>query len=118
MSAPLLDQELTLSGDKVTAGVYADVPPIGARGQAIEYTFYIFFGASTSAGKMQIRSAMYQDSPGTWAAEGSTIDWATAASTWKVVHLTAVEGALRVYVDTTIVGGPVQVFVLAAAPGW
>ncbi len=116
MSAPLLDQELTLSGDKVTAGQYASVPSV-MRGQIVEYTFYFYFGASVSAGKFQIRSAFAEDSPGTWAAEGNTIDWA-AATAWKVVHLTAVEACLRVYIDTTIANGPVQVFVVAAAPGW
>ncbi len=117
MSAPLLRQELVLSGDQVTAGVYADVPPTGADGQCVEYSFWFYFGASTTAGKFQIRSAFDQTATGTWAPEGNTIDW-TAATTWKVAHLTAVEGALRVYIDTTVANGPVRVFVIAAAPGW
>lgn len=130
MAAPLLYQELVLSGDKVSSGNFADVPP-ALLGQYDEFTIYVQFGAGTSAGKFQIRTSFaWPISQGggfpydgsyepelaslVWATVGNTIDWA-AASTQKYASVTGVFSRLRVYIDTTIVGGAVRVGIVCSS---
>ncbi len=129
MAAPLVYRELTISGDGVTAGVYADVPPV-LLGQYDEFTIYVQFSAGVSAGKVQIKTSFAWPIPTSgfpydgsfepelaslvWANVGSTIDWA-AASSQKYASVTGVFSRLRVYVDTTIANGTIRVGIVCAS---
>jgi len=117
MSRPLIKQELTFSGDAVTSGSKAYFPQ-SMRGQYVEWTLYVEFGASVTAGKFQIETAFANDPvsdySGTWAAVGSTIDWA-AATTQKYASVTGVFDLLRVNISTTIANGAVKAYLVAAS---
>ena len=129
MAQPLLYRELTLSGDGVSAGQYAEVPQV-LLGQFDEFTVYVQFGAGTTAGRLQIKSAFRWPAAGgggvqngnfepdlanlAWASVGSTFDWA-APSSQKVASVTGVFSALRVYIETTVAGGSVRVGIVCAS---
>lgn len=120
MSRALLKQELIFSGDQVTSGSKAYFPS-SLRGQYVEWTVYVEFGAGVSAGKIQLETAFANeplaDYSGTWAAVGSTIDWA-AASTQKYASVTGVFDLLRANISTTVANGTVKAYVVAAShPG-
>jgi hypothetical protein len=119
MSAPLLDQELTFSGNASDANVTALIPT-SLRGQFVEFTIYIEFSSGSAAGKVQLETS-WQDPghqalqyAGTWAAVGATIDWA-AASSQKYVSVTGVFGTLRLRIDTAVTTGTVKAYIVAAA---
>lgn len=129
MAQPLLYQELFLSGDGVSSGVFAEVPEV-LLAQYDEFTIYVQFGAGTSAGKFQIKTAFRFPVPKggypsggyfepelaslVWANVGSTLDWG-AASSQKYASVTGVFSGLRVYIDTTVVGGTVRVGIVASS---
>jgi hypothetical protein len=121
MSGPVLKQKLTFSGDGLVSGSKAYFPD-SFRGQFTEWTVYIEFGASVTAGKIQIETAFADtsvtssnaDYSGTWAAVGSTIDWA-AATTQKYASVTGVFDLLRLNISTTVANGPVTAYVVAAS---
>lgn len=126
----MIYQELLLSGDGVTAGSYAEVPPVFLS-QYDEFTVYVQFSAGTSAGKLQLKTSMkwpITQSGGypydgsfepplanlVWANVGGSLDWAVASSQ-KYANVTGIFSALRVYVDTTVVGGTVRVGLVCSA---
>jgi hypothetical protein len=122
MSRPLLSQEIFFSGDALTSGSKAYFPT-SLRGQYVEWTVYIEYGASTTAGKVQIETAWADatkgvgDYSGTWAPVGNTIDWA-AATTQKYASVTGVFDLLRANISTTVANGPVRAYIVAAShPG-
>jgi hypothetical protein len=120
MSRPLLRQELIFSGDQTTSGSKAYFPNT-MRGQYVEWTVYVEYGASTTAGKVQVETAFAlepaADYSGTWANVGSSIDWA-AATTQKYASVTGVFDLLRLEITTTVANGPVKAYVVAAShPG-
>ena len=72
-------------------------------------TFYVVFGAGTSAGVITIEAAHSPTYSGTWASLG-TITWAAATR----VHSLTVQGshiALRARISTAVVGGTVDAYV-------
>lgn len=76
-----------------------------------ELTYYIVFGAGTSAGAIQPETAHVKGYTGTWAPEGSAVSWAAATR----VHKVSISGASfvsRVRISTGIVGGTVDVYAL------
>lgn len=116
MSRPVLMQELFFSGTGLTAGDVAYFPQ-SLRGQFVEFTVYIQFGASVSAGKVQIETSFPADGVSygsTWAVIGSTIDWA-AQNTQKYASVTGVFADLRLNINTTVANGPMRAFVVAAS---
>lgn len=121
MSRPLLRQELIFSGDAVTSGSKAYFPN-SLRGQYVEWTLYVEFGSGVTAGKIQLETAFAADPAaadysGTWAAVGSTIDWA-AATSQKYASVTGVFDLLRANISTTVANGAVRAYVVAAShPG-
>ena len=121
MSRPLLAQELIFSGDSATSGSKAYFPQ-SLRGQYVEWTVYVEYGASVTAGKVQIETAFAADRnmadySGTWAAVGSTMDWA-AATSQKYTSVTGVFDLLRLNITTTVANGTAKAYVMAAShPG-
>lgn len=114
-AVPLFVGEVFFAPDSATQHSYAYLPKTIAN-NAIEVAVYILFGASTSAGKVQIQSAPYFGYPNTnaWANEGNTIDWAAADST-KVARLTGLFGALRLDISTAVVGGTIRAWVIVTS---
>lgn len=117
MARPILKQQLVFSGTGVAQNDVAYFPDV-LRGQYVEWTVYVQFNASVSAGKIQIETA-YAEEPvrtyaGTWAAVGSTIDWA-AASTQKYASVTGVFDMLRLRIDTAVANGTMSAYVIAAS---
>lgn len=81
-------------------------------GSVEELTYYIVFGAGTSAGAVQIESAHLPGYTGTWAAEGTPVAWAAATK----VHKVSIQGAsyvARARISTAIVGGTIDIYVVA-----
>ncbi len=118
MARPLLFQELTFSG--MTQDSVAVFPKV-ERGQYVEYTVYVEFGAGVGAGKIQIETSFPdltngadKEYGGSWAAIGSTIDW-SAASAQKYASITGVFADLRLRVDTAVTGGTARAYVVAAS---
>lgn len=74
-----------------------------------DLTYYIVFGAGTSAGAIQPETSHLKGYTGTWAAEGNPIAWA-AASSVKIVRITGTSFIGRVRISTGIVGGTVDVY--------
>lgn len=108
----MLDQALTFSGDKSTAGVIAQIPD-SLNGMYAEFTIYIKFSHGTSAGKVTLETADDMSYANTWAAVGSTIDWA-AEDSQKYVSVTGVFKALRLRISTTATGGTISAYIVAA----
>jgi hypothetical protein len=82
-------------------------------GSIDELSFYIVFGAGTSAGAVQIESAHLTGYTGTWAAEGSAVAWVAATRVHKV-SIAGTSFITRARISTGIVGGTVDVWVKAA----
>lgn len=121
MSRALIAQELIFNNATATgtvSGSYAYFPT-SLRGQYSEWTVYVEYGASTTAGKVQIETAFSADRnaadySGVWANIGSTIDWATGASQ-KYASVTGVFDLLRLEVNTSVANGPLRAYVVAAS---
>jgi hypothetical protein len=90
--------------------------PDSVRGHYTEITIYILFSHGSSAGKVQIETASEYTYANTWAAVGSTIDWA-AEDSQKYAAITGVFGALRLRVTTAVTGGTVSAWIVASSPG-
>jgi hypothetical protein len=105
--------ELTFAPDATGANSVAVLPPnIGS--QSIEWTFYIAFATSTSAGVVKVESSYSRDYTGTWPAE-ATVTFTGTAPNMQVVHLTALNEALRLRISTTIADSTgVRAFAMAA----
>lgn len=86
-------------------------PAYSSRGR--EWTFYIRFNAGVSAGAMVVESAANPDETGTWAQQGSTVNW-VAASRVHTVSITGTFLALRVRVSDALVGGTGDVDVVGS----
>jgi hypothetical protein len=114
-SAAVLDQALTFNGDATSIGSVAMIPD-SVRGHYTEIIIYIIFSSATSAGKVQIETASDYTYTGTWAAVGSTIDWA-ANTSQKYAAITGVFGALRLRVTTAATSGTVSAWIVASSPG-
>jgi hypothetical protein len=80
--------------------------------QARETTFYVIFGAGTTAGAVMIESAHDPAYTGTWAQQGSTVTWG-AATRVHTVSITGTFLALRARISTVISGGTVTVIVVS-----
>ena len=76
-----------------------------------EVTYYIVFGAATSAGAVQVESAHVPAYSGTWAAEGSPTAWVAATRVHKV-SITGISNVARARVSTAIVGGTVDIYAM------
>lgn len=113
-SSPVLDQDLTFSGDASTSGntVYF---PNSVKGHYTEFIVYIKWSAGTSAGAVQIETADPFNYAGTWAAVGSPVSWA-AASSQGYAQVTGVFSGLRLRISTTVTGGTVSAHVIASSP--
>ena len=118
MARPILFQELTFSA--MTQNAIAVFPKV-LRGQYVEFTVYVEFGAGVGAGKIQVESSFpdltngaVKEYGGTWAAVGSTIDWA-AASSQKYASITGVFADLRLRIDTAVTGGTARAYLVAAS---
>lgn len=74
-----------------------------------ELSYYIVFGAATSAGAVQIESAHITGYTGVWAAEGSPVAWAAATKAHKL-SITGASLFSRARISTAIVGGTVDVY--------
>ena len=112
-------QEIKFSGDSAAQDSVAYFPP-SLNGTYIEFTVYVEFSSGTSTGKVQIETAFPSPNvqlptyAGTWAAVGSTIDFA-AASSQKYASVTGVFGMLRCRIQTAVTGGTVKAYVVAAS---
>ncbi len=128
MSQPLLIQELTFAPNATGQNSVAYVPTV-LLGQYDEFTIYIEFSTGAAAGKVQIETAfpsqgtVYGNNAypltvgsygGTWAAVGSTIDFAVETSQ-KYASVTGVFALLRVRIDTAVTTGTVKAFIVASA---
>lgn len=117
MARPILKQELTFGPDATSQNSTAYFPDV-LRGQYVEWIVYIEFSSGSAAGKVQIETAFANEPirsySGTWAAEGSTIDWA-AASSQKKANVTGVYDMLRLRIDTAVTTGTVKAYVVAAS---
>ena len=118
MARPLLRQEIAFSGNASTSGCVAYFPN-ALRGQYLDWTVYVEYSASTSAGKVQVETAItanenVADYAGVWAVIGSTIDWAVESSQ-KVAAVTGCYDLLRLKINTTVASGTVKGYVLASA---
>lgn len=125
MAIPMLCQELTFSGNASDQNCTAYVPT-NVLAQFKEFTIYIEFSAGSQAGKAQIETAfpsqgtVYSNGyplvvgsyAGTWAAVGSTIDWA-AESSQKYASVTGVFAQLRVRISTAVTTGTMKAFIVA-----
>ena len=80
--------------------------------QIREITFYVVFGAGTTAGAVKIETAHDPAYTGTWAQLGSTVSWATV-STQHTVSITGTFLALRARISTAVTGGTVSVYMVA-----
>ena len=109
---PLTQQ--TFAPDATTAGSLCVMPPT-LHGLALEWTFYIEFSAGSAAGVVQVETASNRDYTGTWASE-ATVTW-SAASKAHVVHITALMQAVRLRISTTVTGGTVVAYAMAANRG-
>lgn len=78
-------------------------------GSVDELSFYIVFGAGTSAGAVQIESSHLTGYTGTWAAEGSPVAWVAATRVHKV-SVAGVSFISRARISTGIIGGTVDVY--------
>jgi len=76
-------------------------------------TFYVVFGAGTSAGIITIEAAHSATYSGTWASLG-TVAWA-AASSVKSITVQGSHMALRARISTAAVGGTIDVYVNLSA---
>lgn len=109
-------QQLTFSGNASDQDCVAYFPP-SLNGLYEEFTVYIEFSSGSAAGKAQIETAF--PSPdiktdtyaGTWAAVGSTIDWA-AQTSQKYASVTGVFAMLRVRISTAVTTGTMKAFVV------
>jgi hypothetical protein len=81
-------------------------------GAVQELSFYIVFGAGTSAGAIQIESSHLEGYAGTWAAEGSPTAWSAASKAHKV-SITGSSYVTRARISTAVVGGTVSVYAVA-----
>ena len=73
-------------------------------GQRKEFTFHVQFTPGTTAGKVKIESALEEASTGTWALQGSEVNWATD-DTDHTVSITGTFMSLRARVSTAVDGG-------------
>lgn len=109
-------QQLTFSGNASDQDCVAYFPP-SLVGLYEEFTVYIEFSTGAAAGKAQIETAFA--SPlvdvatyaGTWAAVGSTIDWA-AATSQKYASVTGVFDMLRIRISTAVTSGTMKAFIV------
>ncbi len=105
-------QELTLSSPTAQHGFW--MCPPGLTDQSIEWTFYFSFLTSTTAGVVKVESSHSRDYGGTWPAE-ATVTFTGTAPNEQVVHLTALNRALRVRISTAIADSAgVKVYAMAA----
>lgn len=84
--------------------------------QALEFTIYVSFLANVSAGVLKIESSYSRDYDGTWPAE-ATVTFAGTAPNMQVVHLTALNKAIRVRISTEVANGTCEVYYMAANRG-
>lgn len=107
-----INQELFFAPDSATQHSYAYFPAT-ANPNFYRLTVYILFSVGTTAGKVQLQSAPYQNYPASsvWANEGSSIDWAVESST-KALHIEGVYGALRLDIATAVANGTVRAWVI------
>jgi hypothetical protein len=77
----------------------------------IAVAMYVVFGAGTSAGVVTLETAPNAEWTGTWASLG-TATW-SAANDVKYVRADGPVGAIRARISTAIVGGTVDVYLLA-----
>lgn len=81
-------------------------------GSVDQLSFYIVFGAGSSAGAVQIESAPFKGYTGTWAAEGTPVAWVAANRAHKV-SISGASIVTRARISTGIVGGTVDVYATA-----
>lgn len=98
---------------KATLAVLSDEISAADAAGCTEFTFYIVFGAATSAGAIQIESSPLTGYAGTWAAEGSPLTWSAASKVHKL-SISGLAQILRARISTGIVGGTVDVYCMAA----
>ena len=79
--------------------------------QMRELAVYVVFGTGCSAGAVVVEESPVADYTGTWA-NLATVNWA-AASRVHAVHVTGVHLATRIRISTAIVGGTIDVYVIA-----
>jgi len=127
MARPLLFQELTFGPDATSLASIAYVPAV-LTAQYDEFTIYVEFTGGSSAGKAQIETAfpaqgtVYNNTypltvgsyAGTWAAVGSSMDWA-ADTSQKYTSVTGVFTLLRVRITQAVTSGTMKAFIVAAA---
>jgi hypothetical protein len=73
---------------------------------------YVVFGPGTTGGSVQVESAHQDGYTGTWAAEGSAVNWAAA----NRVHKVSIAGASfvsRARISSAILNGTVDVWAVA-----
>lgn len=123
MARPIVRAELTFGPDATTINSKAYFPgntnwgadprqdEIGSISEVDEWIVIVQFSAGSAAGKIQLQVAHSGDYTGTWANEGSTIDWAAQTSE-KFAAISGVFPAIRANIDTAITTGTVRVFVV------
>ena len=109
---PLTQQ--TLTPDALTADSFCMLPFV--VGQALEITIYVSFLTGVTSGVVKVESSYSPSYAGTWPVE-ATVTFTGTAPNLQVVHLTALNQAMRCRISTTIAGGSdpkVQIFAMAA----
>lgn len=104
--------ELTFLPDASSQNSVAVLPAITLK-NSLEWTIYVSFLTGSDAGVVKVESSHSNDYAGTWPAE-ATVTFAGTAPNEQVVHLTALNNALRLRISTAINSGTVKAYAMAA----